>query len=100
MFNDVITLLKVESTRNEFGDIVQATRGRQVFCRIKSISQSEFYQASASGYKPSIKFQLSDCLEYQEEELAEYKGTMYRIIRTYTNEQDEIELVCQKGVDK
>lgn len=99
MFNDVLKLVSITNTKNNLGDIVQTKTERQVFCRVKSISQSEFYQASATGFKPNIKFALSDSLEYQGEEIVKYNSMEYRVIRTYTNERNEIELVCQKGVD-
>ena len=68
--NDVI-LLATETSR------------REVFCALKSIGQSEFYQAQATDLKPELKFVLSDYLDYAGEAYAVHEGTLYRIMRTY-----------------
>jgi hypothetical protein len=56
---------------------------REVFAGLRSIGQSEFYQAQATGYKPELKFVLADYLDYDGETLVEYTGTLYRVLRTF-----------------
>ena len=48
MFNEVISLKKEVNTVNEYGDTVHTFTTRQVFAEVKSISQTEFYQAQAT----------------------------------------------------
>lgn len=81
--NEVITLIK--------GD----TR-REVFCRLQSIGQSEFYEASAQDFYPEVKFILADYLEYDNERLIDYDGRRFRVLRTYRTGQ-ELELVVQRA---
>ena len=81
--NEVITLIK--------GD----TR-REVFCRLQSIGQSEFYEASAQDFYPEMKFILADYLEYDNERLIDYDGRRFRVLRTYRTGQ-ELELVVQRA---
>ena len=69
---------------------------RTVYCRERSVGQTEVYQAKAAGLNPELKLILSHYFEYQHEKLCEYKGTRYRILRTYINEGDEIELTLQR----
>lgn len=105
MYNEVITLIAETKTTNEYGDLVSTEARRTVFAELKSITQSEFYQASASGFKPEIKFVLPDYLDYEGEMLVEYQPydasapARYSVIRTYRN-NNTMELVCRRGVDE
>ena len=67
-----------------------------MFCSLRSVGRSEFYQANASGYKPEMVFVLADYLEYNEEILAEHNGQRYRVIRSYRTGQ-QLELVATKA---
>lgn len=62
---------------------VQRETRREVLAIVKSVGYNEFYAANATDYHPEIKFVLADYLDYQNETLAMYAGTMYRILRTY-----------------
>lgn len=93
MYNEVIKLIAVEEDTNEVGDLVKVKTEREVFTEVKSIGQSEFYQAQAVGLKPEIKFVLADYYDYGDEKLINYNGKDYKVIRTYRNNY-EIELVC------
>lgn len=72
---EVLTLIK-----REYG---KADVEREVLCTLRSIGSQEFYQASATEYHPEAKFVLGDYMDYNDETLARYDGTLYRIIRTY-----------------
>lgn len=56
---------------------------REVFATLRSVGQSEFYQAQTTNYRPELKFVLSDYLDYEDEAIAIHEGKVYRIIRTY-----------------
>lgn len=100
MFDEVVKLIKVEHTVNSYGDREEVRTEKEVFCHVKSITRAEFYQANAEGMKPSIVFVLADYMDYEEEELLEYKGKLYKLIRTYRKEGSyEIELTCKKGIE-
>lgn len=104
MYNDVIVLVSEEKTVDEYGDTVVTTTERTVFAQLKSISQSEFYQAQAAGLKPEIKFVLSDFLEYKNEKIVKYtpfsgEEEIYTVLRTY-RANNELELVCKRGIDE
>lgn len=104
MYNEVIVLIKETKTVNEYGDAVKTTEEREVFAGLRSIGQSEFYQAEAVGMKPEIKFVLPDFMEYEGEQHLKYtpypetEAKEYEIIRTYRT-NNELELVCKRGVD-
>ena len=56
---------------------------REVFAKQISIGMTEFYEAAATDYRPEIKFNLTDYLDYNGETYAEHEGKFYRIMRTY-----------------
>ena len=123
MYNDVIYLIKETRTVDERGDMVVNQTERAVFAKVKSIGQSEFYQAAAVGLKPEIKFVIADFLDYDEEKSLRYTPfppevnpsealvpsigdypsntttDIYDILRTYRT-GNELEIVCARGVDK
>lgn len=103
MYNDVIKLIAEVESIDEYGDTVVTRSERVIYAQVKSVGQSEFYQAQAVGIKPEIKFVIADYLDYQNEELLKYtdlKGVEeeYKIIRTY-RQNNTLELVCKRGVD-
>jgi SPP1 family predicted phage head-tail adaptor len=98
MYNEVISLVTVEETSNEVGDLVKTRTEKDVFVELKSIGQTEFYQAKALGLKPEIKFILADYYDYNDEKLIIYNGKDYTVLRTYRN-NNELEIVCQGDVN-
>lgn len=80
--------------RGVLDDVTETTR--TVYCTVKSIGQSETYQARAAGLNPELKIVLAHDFEYQGEDLLEYEGTRYTILRTYVTETDGIELTVQR----
>jgi len=97
LFSDVINLVKITNSKNEYFDIVQTETKRQVYANKKSIKMSEFYQAQVVGMKPELIFEIW-ANEYEGEEYIEFDGIKYKIIRTYMKNVDILELVVSKGV--
>ena len=96
--NDILTLIQQTQTVDDYGDTVTAETSRQVFCKVGSIGQKEFYQAHAVGLQPEVKFILADHLDYNNESLVEHNGTRYRVLRTYRAGQ-ELELTVYREVN-
>lgn len=69
---------------------------RKVYCTVKSVGQSEIYQAKASGLNPELKLILAHAFEYHGEKALIYDGERWKILRAYVNEGDQIELTIQK----
>ena len=63
--------------------LIEGTNRREVFCALRSVGHTEFYEAYATDYRPELKFVLADYFEYDNETLVEYNGELYRVIRTY-----------------
>lgn len=69
---------------------------RKVYAEIRSVSMTENYQARATGLNPEYKLRLSHSFEYKGEKLAEVKGVRYRVLRTWMDESDGIELTLER----
>ena len=95
---DVITLIEQTRGVDDYGDPVITESARDVFARLGSIGQKEFYQAHAVGLQPEIKFVLADYLDYEGEDLVQYEGQRYRVLRTFRNGQ-ELEITVYREVN-
>lgn len=103
--NEIINLIRFEIIINRFGDQVREKHERTVFATLRSVRQSEFYQAQTVGMKPEIVFVLQDYLDYQGEDYIEYKAfnseewILYKVLRTYRTD-NSLEIVCTRGIDE
>lgn len=97
MYNDVIQLRSYTENTDEYGITKRTTNDRTVFAQMKSIGQTEFYQAQADGLKPEMKFILADYYDYQNEKEVVYNGNVYNVLRTY-RDGNHIEITVY-GVD-
>lgn len=96
--NEILTLITTINDVDEYGDPVVTHTRREVFCRLASIGQKEFYQAHAVGLQPEVKFVLADYLDYEGETLVEFDDQLFRVLRTYRTGH-ELELVCYREVN-
>ena len=94
-WGDVINLIAITYAENSIGDITEAPTSRQVFANKKSIRQSEFYQAQASGLKPELMFEIRS-IDYADEKKLSYDSLEYNIIRTYSKNGEILELICDR----
>ena len=92
--NDVLTLIRRKLAAD--GYTVEMETRRDVFCRLDSVSRSEFYQAQATDLRPELVFVLADYLDYDDEYLCIFDSVWYRVIRTYRKGR-ELEIVVQKA---
>lgn len=100
--DDVLTLIAQTFTEDSELNPVASSNRREVFCRVGSVSRSEFYQAAQADLHPGYVFTLANFADYEGERLAEYvdwRGTVHvlYITRTYrVPDSDEIELTCEE----
>lgn len=62
---------------------------------VEDVYQSEFYNASMQGLKPTLRLLISD-LNYNGEQELEYMSSRYSVIRVDTVNNEELALVCEK----
>ena len=93
--NDVLKLISVTKTQDAYG-IWQKTRSyHQVFCDVRSISRTEFFEGGRNGLNPEYQFTVF-AGDYDGERLIEYAGNTYAVYRTYLAGSDYIELYAQR----
>lgn len=67
-----------------------------VYCGLKSVGRSEFYNAAVTNLRPELVFVIHG-YEYNNEKLVRFEGKDYRVIRTYADDFEEMELTCEKA---
>ena len=100
MYDSIAILKKTTTTdRDEYGNPLTVTEERRVFVQPRGVYASEVYQAAQAGLKPSLTLTLTNRADYNNEEMVEFEGAEYDIIRTDWNAQrDSIRLVCQPRI--
>lgn len=93
---DVINLIAKTYTTDELGQKVPVESKRELYAKIDSVSQSEFFRAGEIGLKPALKATLSFYEDYNDEGLVEYAGKRYAIYRTFVTSSGQLELYLQK----
>lgn len=97
----LIGLIPTTEGKNEIGRPIEIRKPpKEIYADKKSVRQSEFYQAAATGFKPEIVFEIWE-FEYEDESLVTYMGKEYRVIRTFEKGNSEkIELICSGIVNE
>lgn len=100
--DDVIKLLSSTFTFDEYGNSVETTTERTVFCRVESVGRTEFYQAAQNDMHPDYVFTISHYKDYMGEKELLYtdwtgEEKRYVITRTY-RWGDSIELTAEERI--
>ena len=95
MMDDVLILIRQDMTADAYGVTRPTKVYKQVYCKVGSITRSEFYNAGRSGLNPDFMFTVF-AADYNGESVCEYRGKAYSIYRTYLNNSDYIELYVQR----
>lgn len=95
MWQSEVTLISEEYEFDEIGNQIPILIEEEVFCNVKSISRSEFYNAATTGLKPSLVFKVR-IVDYNDQEKIKFEDNEYKIIRTYIVDTENIELTCEK----
>lgn len=90
-----LTLIGYETEYDEIGQEINVPVERKILCGIKSIGRNEFYAAAQAGLRPEITFIIHN-YEYNGEKEVKFEGQKYKVIRTYSTDFEEMELVCEK----
>lgn len=95
--SSVCWLINVTYTKDKYGVAQPAEKKTKRFCRVRSASSQEFFEAGQQGIKPQYQLTLLRA-EYGGEQMVEYNGTRYAVYRTYEPNADEIELYLEARV--
>ena len=92
-----LTLIQQTYTEDEICNQIPTEIKTIIYCGLKSIGRTEFYNAVANGLKPELIFSINK-FEYSGEQLIEFEEKRYKVIRTYSENFEEIELTCEKVI--
>lgn len=90
-----LTLIQESYIEDEIGNQIPEEVKTVVLCGLKSIGRTEFYNAAANGLKLELIFVIHG-YEYNGEKLVKFGTKKYNVVRTYSTNFEEIELICEK----
>ena len=93
--SDIITLYADSISFDDYGVPVKTRSGRDVFCKVDSVTRAEFFEAGRSGLKPEYRMTMFFG-DYNGETIVGYNGRMYSVYRTYMAKTDIIELYVER----
>ena len=93
--SEVITLVNETQVKNDFGVYEPVSETRDVFCQVRSITRSEFFDAGRNGLNPEFEFDVFFG-DYEGERTVIYKDQRYAVYRTYQARTDVLELYVQR----
>ena len=85
--DDTLFLLQTTYEKDKYGQDIPLNTEREVFCKVGSVSRSEFFNAGRNGLNPQFTFTVFK---------GEYQGQSYAIYRTYMTDDDYIELYVER----
>lgn len=80
--DDVLTLVEVTKSQNEYGVWIETPTERVVFCKEGSITRAEFFDGGRNGLNPSFVFTVFFG-DYNGEEICQFHDEQYSIYRSY-----------------
>ena len=92
--NQVIYLQSVIIEEDEIGNQKEVVTERMVFANELSVSSQEFYNAAATGLRPTKRFEIYS-FEYQDEDRLKHDGVVYRVIRT-EKRGEKTRITCER----
>lgn len=94
--DDVAFLISTEESRGRTGVYETTERRSQIYCRINSITRSEFAAAGRNGLNPEFELTVFSG-DYHGEREIEYHGMRYGIYRSYkVPGTDYVELYAER----
>ena len=93
--DDVAKLLVPIIRIDDLGNEVKTYQEKQIYCKVRSTTLREFYQAAQAGLRPAIALTMQGA-DYNGEEAIVWRGKVYGIIRSYWRQADEIELTLEE----
>ncbi len=97
-WTDVIELIAETKTPDDDGFDVIVETPREVFCNFQNgVARGEFYEGMKAGMRPTATVEVWED-DYQNEELCEYDGIRFSVIRTYPSGCGTLVLILQKVI--
>ena len=90
-----LKLIEVTYTPDEMGVLRASETYKTVYCDVKSVTGSEWYEGGRNGLNPEFRFTMF-APEYNGQTVCEYKNKRYTIYRTYYARNDMIDLYAER----
>lgn len=97
VYDHELTLIGQKTDYDEIGNPIVVETKTTILCDLKSVGRTEFYNAAVNDMKPERVF-LIHSFEYNKEELVDFDGERYSVLKTYRKGFEEMELTCEKDV--
>lgn len=95
--SNVIKLISQTYTRDNINQMIPVDTIRQVYCDVRSITRTEWFDAGRNGLQPIYVFTMF-APDYQGEKIVEFEGHRYGVYRTYRARNELLEVyVEEKG---
>lgn len=100
MYDSVATLKAYGTpTFDAYGNETLPVTETEVLVQPRSVYQSEFYNASQIGLKPSLTLFISNRMDYSGQKVLTFEGREYSVIRVdWSAQRDGISLICEERV--
>lgn len=92
--NDICTLIKKEYVQEELKEVTKTTE-KQVFCKVKSVTQNEFNKARTNGFKAEKTIIVAK-EEYKEQQEVRINYMNYKVYRTYIIDENFTQLYLER----
>lgn len=93
--SDVVTLYADTVSFDDYGVARTVRTGKEVFCKVDSVTRSEFFEAGRNGLNPEYRISMFFG-DYNGENIIGYKGRMYSVYRTYQATTDILEVYVER----
>lgn len=93
--DDAAKLCRAAVSVDAFGNEIKIYQEKDIFCKIRSATLREFYQAAQAGLRPSAILTMQGA-DYSGEDVIVWRGKQYGVIRSYWKNADEIELTLEE----
>lgn len=93
--SNVAFLVTETYTRNVYGVMERTETERKVYCRITSVSGSEWFEGGRNGINPEYRVVMFR-YDYEGENIMKIGDVYYTVYRTYQGTSDSIELYLEK----
>lgn len=95
--HELMLITSLTTGKDENSDPITIPIGTTILCGLQSVGRGEFYAAAALSLRPELVFTIH-AYEYSGQELVQFEGVRYKVLRTYSTGFEELELTCQREV--
>lgn len=95
-FKDVGFLCKEKTTLDKHNRPKISYEESKIYCNVKSIGLTEFYQAQSVGLKPELKIEAR-LIDLDGVSHFKYNNKLYKVLRT-TRKEDLVEIVITSTI--